>query len=369
MNSPTQKTSLSNSTLFAVIVVTIIGTNFLDLPYYAAKYGGPSGYWSVLIAFILISPVVLLVVAFKNRFPDQNLFEAAPGVIGKPLALVGNMLFIGSFLFYVSLAIRVEADLVGTYILNRTPVLVIILILLASIAYLVINGLTAVSCFTAFLLIPVYGFRLLMELLSLQKIELTSLLPLFSQTPGQYLIGGMSLTGYFLPITAMFLLSNRLQKPVKLDSVLFGVLGVIFPLFLLSFIGTVGIFGVEYTQSFNWPELNATNHVNIPFLGIEQLGLLLKIVWLTSFFATTAFYIYIVTSGSKQQFPALKYRWIAIVILVLVGVIGLSIHSDIAVHQLFTQTRPWLMIPVTVYPLLVYIIALLRGKRGNRVEA
>jgi spore germination protein len=323
----------------------------------------------VLIAFILISPVVLLVVALKKRFPDQNLFEAAPGVIGKPLTLIGNMLFVGSFLIYVSLAIRDGVDLVGSYMLSRTPLLMVMLILLASITYLVINGLAAVSRFTAFLLIPVFAFRLLMELLSLQKIELTSLLPLFSQTPGQYLIGGMALTGYFLPITAIFLLSNRLQKPAKLGPVLFGALGVIFPVYMLGFIGTVGIFGARYTQSFNWPELIATNHVNIPFLGIEQLGLLLLIVWLTSFFATKAFYAYIVTSGSKQQFPVFKYRWIAVAILLLMGVIGLYIHSNIAVHQLFTQTRPWLMIPVTIYPLLVYIIALLRGKRGNSVEA
>ena len=203
-----------------------------------------------------------------------------------------------------------ESTYVATYILSKTPLFMIMLILLASISYLVINGLAAVSRFTAFLLIPVYVFRLFMELLGLQKIELTNLLPLFSETPGQYLIGGMSLTGYFLPITAMFLLSNRLRKPAKLGPVLFGALGVVFPIYLLGFIGTVGIFGIEYTQSFNWPELTATNHVNIPILGIEQLGLLFLIVWLASFFATKAFYTYIVASGSKQQFPVLKYRWI-----------------------------------------------------------
>jgi spore germination protein len=369
MNNPTQKIALSNSTLFAVLVVTMKGSNFLDLPYYAAKYGGPSGYWSVIIAFILISLVVLLAIAFINRFPNQNLFEVAPGVIGKPLALIGNMLFLGSFFIQLTLAVRDGVYLVDTYLLNLTPLLIIMLIILVSIAYLVMNGLAAVSRFITFLLIPIFILRVVMELLSLQKIEVTNLLPLFSETPGQYLIGGMALTGYFIPITAIFLLSNRLQKPAKLGSVLFGALGAIFPIYFLAFIGTVGIFGAKYTQSFNWPELPATNHVNIPFLGIEQLGLLLLIIWLTTFFATKTFYAYIVASGSKQQFPVFKYRWITIVILFLAGVIGLNLHSNTAIHQFFAQTRPWLMIPVAAYPLIVYIIALLRGKRGNRIEA
>lgn len=358
--------SMTSGSVISTLVITLIGANFLDLPYYAVKYAGPSGYWSLLIAFILVTPLVWVAKAFQKRFPGQNLFEVAPLVIGKPGALIGNICFVSCFLVRFILAIRDGVDLVLIYLLNRTPFCAVLLLLLVSIGYVAANGLAAVNRFINFLLIPVVLFRVLMKLLSLQKMEITHLLPLFSATPTNYLLGGLTITGYLLPVTAIFLISNQLKQPQNLQKPVFGALGIIFPIYLLGFLGTVGSFGTAYTQTFAWPEISAINHIHIPFLVLEQAGLLFLIIWMTTFFATMIFYAALIAGGLAQQFPKLKYSWIVWALLLVAGGVGLVIPNAMTVRHLYINLRPWAMLPVSVYPLLVYGVAWLRGKLGQR---
>ncbi|HEX2953527.1 MAG TPA: GerAB/ArcD/ProY family transporter [Bacillota bacterium] len=365
MNNPLNKVTLSDSALFATLLVALMGANFLDLPYGAARYGGPSGYWSVGIAFILFIPVVFLAIALHKRFPDQNLFEVAPEIIGKPLAFIGNLLFLAPFFVQLVLALRDGSDLNHLYLLNQTPLWAVVIVILFCVGYVTLGGLSSIVRFMNFLLIPNFILRLIMEILTFQTMKATHLLPLFSETPGRYLIGGLLLNGYFLPVTAVFLLSNRIKKPAKFGPAIFGALGGIFPIYLLAFIGTVGNFGAEYTQSFAWSEVVATNHINIPYLILEQVGLIFLILWITTFFATMTLVVYTLGSGLKSQIRALNYRWTVVGVLAVAGVGAMLFPNSIVVREAFTAIRPWLMLPVTVYPILVYLVAVMRGIRGG----
>lgn len=367
-NNPSNKITLSGSAVFATLVVVIMGANFLDLPYSAVKYGGPSGYWSVGIAFLLIIPVVTVAIGLQKRFPNQNLLELAPVVIGRPLALIGNLLFICMYFIWLIFALRDGSEMIHSYLLNRTPLLAVMLILLVCIGYVAVNGLSAVIRFINFLVIPTYILRLFIEILTFQQMKSTHLLPLFSETPERYLMGGLSLIGYFLPVTAIFLLYHRLKQPEKVGSAVFGALAGIFPVYLLAFLGTVGNFGAKYTLTFAWPEIAATNHINIPLLVMEQMGLLFLIVWITTFFSTKTLYFYIIGNGLKTIFPKLKYRWVVFGLLILVGGGAMFFPNSIVVRKAFIWVRPWLMIPATFYPFLVYLIAVMRGKRGKQNE-
>lgn len=360
-----RQAALSSGNLFAVLLIALIGNDFLDMPFYAAKYSGPSGHWAVVIAFLLFLPVVWLAKAIQNRFPGQNLFEIAPGIIGKLPALIGNLIFLSPFLIWMMLATRDGLDMILTFLLNRTPFWAVMLLLLSGVAYIAVNGLTAVSRFIAFLLIPVYVFRIVMALLIVHKIEVSHLLPLFSEPPGRYLSGSMMISGFFLPLTTIFLMMNRVNHPTQIKWIALGAMAGAFPIYFGGVIGTIGSFGAEYTQFFNWPEIAAANRVNIPYLVIEQLGLLFLIVWITAFFASEAYFFYIVASGLRWQFPALNYRLAIIGLLILAAVAVLSFPNAYVAHQLLIQVRPWLMVPVTAYPLLIYLIAAFRGKRGG----
>ncbi len=365
MNQVILKPPLSPAMFFILLLVTLTGLDFLVAPFDVAKACGPSGYWAVVGALFLLLPVIWLIILFKRRFPEENLFQAAPRVIGQPFALIGNLIFLSSFLSWLVVMIPNTTFLLSTYLFDRTPLLVILISLLAAIGYIAINGLKAVSRMAAFVFIPTLAFNLIMKLLSFGGIEVTHLLPLVSDKPIGYLFGALTILNLFVPLGAIFLIYPLLKKPGKLGMITLGVAVSQLILILLGVITTIGTFGASVTTRFLWPNLASTHRLSIPYLILEQVGLLFIIIWLTMFIIGTSFFFYIIASGLKEHFPVLNYRFTTIASLILVGAGGFILFPNIyRLNSVFIGLRQIAIIPVIVYPLLVYLIALLRGKRG-----
>jgi spore germination protein len=343
----------------ALLLVTLIGLDFLDIPYNAAKIG-PSGYWSILISYGLIVPLIHLISAFSRRFPNSNLLQVAPKVLGPIPALVGNLIFISLYLLWLVFAIRDSADLVVIYMLNRTPIWVVTTLFLTGVGYVVSGGIKSVACLASFVLIPIFGLRVIMQLIAFQRLVPSHLMPVFSEPGIDYLVGGLKLVGYFSPVISFFLIHPYLGKEKKITRVLFGTTLAVLLIFIMAIIGSIGVFGAAYTQHFSWPEINALNRIDIPILALEQAGLLFLIVWLTSFFVSCSFYVYLVVQGLTEQFPVLKRRWILPATLVFIGVVGLLAPNSQLVHTYFTSIRVWAIVPWICYPAIIYIVAVLR---------
>ena len=216
MKNEAQRSYLPPGTYFAVLFIALLGLDFLDLPRQAAATCGPSGHWTVVVALLLAIPFILFAAGFQRRFGGRDLIAAAPLVIGKPAAAAGNLVFLATFLVWLVLAVRSAMDLVLTYLINITPILVVLLAFLSLAGYVAINGLTAVGRLATFVVLLAVFTRLVMQFAALQGLAWVNLLPVFSAAPPDYLQGGATLANAFLPIATVFLFYPRLAKPEKL---------------------------------------------------------------------------------------------------------------------------------------------------------
>lgn len=358
---------LSPGVFFAILAVSLMGFDFLDHPVDAARLCGASGYWAVVCAFALAAlPLILLAGAMQRRFPNQNLLAAARQVLGRSAALVGNLIFLGTFAAWLAFAIRDSADFVLTYLLNRTPLWAVIVAFILGVGYVALNGLIPASRLASFVLIPTLAARFAMQLFALQGLEVTHIKPIFSAPPIAYLRGGMALASLFLPLATILLVHPLLTKPEKMKPVALGAASVALASFFLGSIGTIGIFGASFAQHFIWSELAQMQHIYSVF---EQAGLIFVVIWLTMFCTATSLFLSVVARGLVQQFAGLNYRWTALGLAIAVGAASLAFPSAAYAHEAFTLMRRWAIVPAAGYPLLVFCIALLRGKKGNALAA
>lgn len=357
--------SFSPTALFSVMLITLLGFQFLDTPHEAAEAAGPSGYWTILVSLALAVGFIVFIGAFQRRFPHDNLFAAAPLAIGKQLALIGNLLFLCGFLVWVVLTIREGADLINALLLKKTPYALTILLSLLPLAYAALKGPIAVWRLTAVILIPVTALRVLLGGMMLQNVQPSYLLPLFSARAGDYLLGGLRFSSAFVPLAAALLLHHRLNEPGRLGRVLLLSASGAAAVTVLELIGSVGTFGASYVQSFNWPTLASMRTISYPYLILEQAGLLFVVVWGTMLFAASAFYTALTAEGIRQIFPRVGYPGAVVGLLaaVLVGI--LAFHNAFVARSAFAVFRAYAAIPMVAYPLLVYLLAVLRGKKGG----
>jgi spore germination protein len=351
---------------FALLLVILLGLDFLDFPYEASKTCGPNGYWPLLVSFCLYAlPLIFLLVLMRRRFPQQEVTAVALQVLGKPLGMAGNLIFLSCFVLWLILAIRDSSELVLAYFLNRTPVWAVIGLFLTGVGYVAINGLAPVLRLAAFVLIPAVLFRFTMQIFALQGLKHSYLLPLFSRPLMDYLTGGLYMANVFLPIAAVFLIQPLVKKPGKLGIPALSATFIAALSFLLGIFGAIGSFSAELVPRFAWSEFATIQQINIPFLVLEQVGLIFLVIWITMFFAATSFYFSAVARSLGKQFPAFNYRWTVAGLLILVLAGTLLFPDAVTAHTMFTIFRRWLALPVFIYLWAVYLIALLRGKKGS----
>ena len=75
-------------------------------------------------------------------------------------------------------------------------------------------------------------------------------------------------------------------------------------------------------------------------------------------------YFFIIAQGLKQIFSPLNYKWTVVAVLFLVGVLVLLFPSAFVNMAMFDIIRHWAILPVTVYPLVIYFVAQIRGIKG-----
>lgn len=363
MNKTSTTAQLLPSSFLALLVASLSGADFLSLPHDAAKMMGPSGYWGVLVAGIYALALIGLIVLIKRRFPNQNIIKTSCDVLGKPIGALGNLFFMAIFLGWLMIGIRDASELVLTYLLVRTPLWVVEVFFLICFGYIATHGLTAVSRMASFIVLPTISLRFLMTMLSYQDFAVSHIEPIFSAQPAAYFHGGLFLAHAFLSLGIILMIYPQLTKEKKLVPITLGALGTTVILFLSTVVGNIGVFGAPLTSRFAWPNLAMVHRISIPYLILEQVGLLFLIVWLTLFLIPATLFFTSIAGGLQQQFPKLNFRWTVLGLLVLVGTFGLLIPNGATVNRLFDLFRYWIFVPVTAYPLLIYLIALLRGMK------
>ncbi|NLG84587.1 MAG: endospore germination permease [Firmicutes bacterium] len=361
--------SLAPEAIFALLFLALSGMEFLAAPYGAVRILGPSSYWAVVVGMILAMPVLVLARAWRRRFPGKNLRAVATAALGRPLGVIGNLLFLAVYLIWLVVAVRDAGDLVLAYLLDRTPLWVVVGFFLLGMLYVVANGLSTIFRLAEFVLIPALALRLLMSLVSLQGMEISHLFPAFSAPLLAYLRAGLDLFRTFLPLAALFLLGDLLPGPEGLFRNASLATGSATAILFLDALGAVGVFGADLAGELAWPGLAAIHHVSFPYLLVEQLGLLFLIVWLVTFFVAASFYLHLVAAGLTDAFPRLPYSWTTVGLALLVAFGGLILPNAAVVRTIFDGLRRFAMLPAAGYPFLVYFVAVLRGLGGRKDAA
>ncbi|HBF38806.1 MAG TPA: hypothetical protein DDW50_15995 [Firmicutes bacterium] len=364
MNNGEIRVKLSPSMGFILLFVTGMGLAYL-IPYYdAAQICGPSGYWAVLSACILMIPFIFLISELQHRFPQKNIFGAAIeiyGGIGGPFL---NFIYLGALIFQIIFVVHNTAELIVTYSLNRTPLWAIIILIMLTSVFFVKDGLIGVSRLAGFVFIPVLLFRILILILASHGMRLVQLLPIFSAGPIEYFKGGLSLAMLFFPIgIGLSFIYPLLSKPGKLKLVSGSLLGIQTLLTFFSVAIVIGVFGDIGLQSFVWPVFEAIRRIDVSFLALDQVGIIFLIVWFTVFLTGLSLMLYISGSEINQQFKKLDYRWCLWGSTLIIGAGAISIPSLFYDVYVFTLMSRYSIALIYVHPLLVYLGALIR-RRG-----
>ncbi|HEX3046262.1 MAG TPA: endospore germination permease [Bacillota bacterium] len=362
-----EQTAIGPWLLAPLLIVAGIGQGLLNNPHYVTKVMGNNAYWGFPIALILVTPAIAAIYLLGKRFPGQSIIEQGKSILGPILGTITGLLYLGFLFIFPAMVTRDSINLASMYFLFQTPVYELTLLYVLAYAWLASKGIETLTRTASIVALPALLIFLTLLIMGIRNITPNNLKPVFTPNIIDYLKAGKSaLNNFYMLGLAAFMLPYL--KPLNaFPRFAGGMMLLLLVITGFTAVGSIGVFGPEFILRFAYPSLAYFRVIKIPYLLLEQTGMVIGIAWLVIVLLGSGFTHYSLSLGLSQAAPFFDYKkWVWI--LVPFKFIAIMWPSGILQTKMvvdFVSQIGW--IPLFGYPVVLYIIAFVLRKKGRSI--
>ncbi|MEG0579864.1 MAG: GerAB/ArcD/ProY family transporter, partial [Niameybacter sp.] len=247
-----------------MLTLQMFNMSMLVLPRIAGKMAGHDGYMLPVVAFGIGTLYIGVITTLLRRFPGEGLDTIAPKLLTKWIGTSVVILYIIKLLVGAGIEVRMFAEMVSQVLLPKTPLPVIILILLFAVHYLIKSGLEASGRMAEVIAYFVFVPLVLVLCLVVIKTDYQQLLPAFQAKPKGVLQGAYYVSMTFMPLEFILIIGCLISRPHKLKSICLYAVGVISVLEIFIIALTFTGVGMETSTKQLWPVLTLMQSIQLP---------------------------------------------------------------------------------------------------------
>ncbi|HWQ61490.1 MAG TPA: GerAB/ArcD/ProY family transporter [Negativicutes bacterium] len=316
MKSPTRLTPFQ---FFFVAVNLSFGASLLTMPRQVAETAREDMWMPVLLGGGLLLAAFWVAVRLAAYFPDRTILEYSRSLLGDAAGLALNVYLVILMVMMTAVMVRILVMAVRIHLLDQTPPMVVVSLMLLPAVYAVQYGLMPVVRTVHFLSLPGFGLFVVLILLGLLSVDTGNYLPVLADGVGPVLKAVIpTWFNYTGPEVAIGLLYPFFTRPKAIWR--FGVAAIIFVTALYTLVTVIiqGILGADETARMLIPTVMAYRSVEIPDTFVERLDGYLLTFWTALCFGTEITWIYFIAfvTGrlAKLEYPrplaALVVPWL-----------------------------------------------------------
>jgi len=353
----------------AILVSTIIGVGVLALPLFAVR-AGESGAPLVTVVSVLLAFVGLAVISLLGmRFPNKSITQYSEDIIGKWPGRIGSALIIAYFAVLSALTAREFGEVVITSVLTRTPLEVTVIVMLLLAALATRNSVTTFAYIHHFYFPLLLFPALLIVALSLKNAEGLNLQPMWgnvSWVRPEMVEGILTITALFQGSFIMTTVIPAMRRPEKALTASAWAMLIAGGLYVTIVAATVGVFGSEEIKNLLWPTLELAKGTSLPANVLERLDAAFLAVWVTAVFTTLFSSYFFTIKEASKLFRLGDHKMFSFFLLPAVYVMAMLPRSILHMYEIIENFGRIGLIFTIAYPLMLWLIALVRRKRGSQ---
>jgi spore germination protein len=358
--------SISPLQLAIAVASMIIGIGILTLPRTVSEtLNSPDGWIVALIGGIIAMGIGAVNAKLCSYFPGQTFFEFCPILIGKWLGKLLAVIYILYFTSFICYELRMTGEVFKLYLLDKTPIEVIIVTMLLLSTYLVYHGVNPVIRLNQlFLPIVIFLGIHVIHMFAFPRLELDYLRPVMAEGIIPLLKGIPDTVFSYLgwEIVLFFIaFMNQPNKAVKMTMV-----GIAIPMvmYVITLFLIVGIFTHDQVKTMIFPTMELAKVVEFPGLFFERFESLFIIIWIMTIFNTISMSYYLVTLGLSQIIRINRRIWVfsLIPIFYIASLVPLNLNAAFAAGEWISYAG---IILAAGIPVLLLLLAKMRGVKKN----
>lgn len=351
---------------FSLMTIALITKIFYASPMVIIKSLGTAAWYGTLISCATTLVIFYVIYLLMKRFPQQDLFQIFETVTGKVVGKCLIFIFSAYLLYKAGVNIREFVAILKVYSMPFTPPSVLILAFLLVVVAMAYVGLEGMARLAYVFFYPVVGSLFILLILAIPSYDFNYLQPVLGYGLRKTIEVGVTRSGAYDEIIILAIIIRSIHGVQTFRRV--GVATLIMTGFIFSISLVCLLAAFQYTVAgehlSGMYQLTRVIYYSRFFQRIEAIFLF---IWVISSVITVGLLFYIALSSYCRVFNINNHRPLMIPFSILTFII--AFHPDhlsevIEVHVKIVRvysTAIWFLIP-----LLVFGIAIIRGKKGGK---
>ncbi|SET42244.1 spore germination protein (amino acid permease) [Natronincola peptidivorans] len=333
------KEQLDSINMLAFVIHGMVGVRLLTLPRDIVQYAENDGWMSVILATILAFLTGFAFYWLGTIYPKLNISQIAEVVLGK---VFGKMIMMGIALYVglsISMSLRSFADNIKLFLLDTTPLWVIITLMLLISFYCVSQGVKAIAIVLDIILPFTLVFVALLILLALTNADTKNLMPVFYGGPKPVFRGfleivhpflGVGTIGYIMPY---FQIKKAVKKWITIGILIVGVV------YMAIVLMCIMVFGSREIQELLFPTLSLSKTIQLQVEMFERAESLFMAVWIPITFTTIVTYFFSSFLNMKALLNTKREKMVLYGHLPILFIAALIPQNTVEVHYYLMLTN------------------------------
>lgn len=363
-----EKALITRYGLFASIVVTVIGVGIFSYPSEVSSIVGSDGWITTIISGIISYFLLYLIYIVVRKNNYANFYDILNTNLGTFFSKVVALIFVSLNIISIAIGLRIFAEVVKMYLLQKTPTEFILIAMIMTTTYLIRGEVDALIKFNEIAFWIMFIPIIFIIIFSLNNTDFTNIFPVLNNKPLDYInavgISIFSFAGYQIAYFIIPLTKDR----NKINRTLFKSITFITLFYTIITLLCLAIFNVRETSELLWPTITMIKSIDIPGAFIERWEGVVMALWVIYSFTTIANIYYFSADTIKRTFKMEDIKLSSLIIIPFIYIIALYPGNIGEVYYfsgkiiLFVQ-----MINLMIIPLLLLFITVIK-KRSEKYE-
>lgn len=359
-----KKYNVGNFGLFTSIIVTVIGIGIFSYPRDVVNIVGNDAVLVTIIAGLINIALLLYIIGALKLNNYEDLSTLIDNNFGRIIRKVVLFIFIAYAVTVISFGVRYFTAVVKVYMLEKTPIEFITIVIVLTGGYHLRKGLDNIIGFNEFIFWFMFIPAFLLLIFPLQEADFTNLLPIFTTSPFGFVKAIFTSIYSFSGFELVYILLPHMQKKNNIKKV-----SIYSMIFIIIFYCAVVILSLAvFTKSDAKVQMASlitlARVIDISGSFIERwYGVALTLYVL--FFYTTFVNFYYFAAYSLSNMVSFKdIKLTPVILSPLIYVISLYPKDIIILEKFISITTVFFFgFTAIIFPSMLYISHALKSKR------
>ncbi|MBS4539068.1 endospore germination permease [Clostridium sp. D2Q-11] len=297
---------LESINIIAFIINGVLSIRLLTLPREIGEHAKNNGWMSVLLmgAYIFFVGYVFFWVGTKHK--DLTFSQICEKVLGK---FIGKIVILGIGVYTivsVGLGLRIFGDAIQIYLLDKTPLIVTMSIMLLACSYCILKGVKTISIILDILLPLILVSIIILIILSFSNIDIMNLRPVFHGGITPVAKGALEIADPFLTVGIIGYILPFFKDFKKMKKWIFISISICIVIYMIVVLICILSFGSEELNFLLFPTITLAKSIRMEVKILERAESLFMAAWVPITFTTLLLFYLASTLNLKALFNTKK---------------------------------------------------------------